>query len=31
MPSIGLPQLVFILVAALVIWVIYRPHGPLSK
>jgi hypothetical protein len=28
MPTIELPQLGFILVATLVIWAIYRPHGP---
>jgi hypothetical protein len=31
LPTIGLPQLVFILVAVLVIWGIYRPRGPLSR
>jgi hypothetical protein len=30
MKSIGLPQLVFIMVALLVIWDIYRPRGPFS-
>ena len=31
LPTIGLPQLVFILVAVLVIWSVYRSRGPMSR
>ena len=31
MGSIGLPQLLFILFAVLMVWAFYRPRGPFSR
>jgi hypothetical protein len=31
MPSIALPQLVFILVAVLIVWALARPRDPFSR
>jgi hypothetical protein len=31
LPTIGLPQLVFMLVTILIVWAIYRPGGPRSR
>jgi hypothetical protein len=28
--SIGLPQLIFIFLAVLIVWAVYRPRGPFS-
>jgi len=30
-PSIALPQLVFVFVAVLIVWALARPRGPFSR
>jgi hypothetical protein len=29
--SIGMPQLLFIFLAVLIVWAVYRPRGPFAR